>query len=190
MQGGASKGKDLKRMRTKGRPSWYVVVMISLITLIVTGCASPQNRLSQALDLEKQGRYEEAEAIWAPMAEKGDIEAQKRLAILYDSEEASGQKLRNPMREVYWLDMVVRNPQPINGSWKSIFLRTLGDRYRYGRGIAKDHRKACFYYQQSVDSGGLYVTRMLVEQCAKNGMSDQKDMPSPAYLSYPPAQLP
>ena len=105
MESGWTASKNLSETKKARRPSWCVVAMIGIVALALTACASDVSPHK----LVKEGRYEEAEAIWASRAEKGDFTSQQQLYLMYTLHKPKD-PLTNEERKTYWLLKMVKNP--------------------------------------------------------------------------------
>lgn len=186
MRADTNREKDLSGIPKEGRPSWYVVTVISMIALALTACTSPVKLRSKAYDLANEGRYSEAVAILEPMAENGDFKAQTQIVYLYRM------NISDPTKEVYWLLKLVQNPE-FKANQDFLSLVRLAERYRDGKGVAKDFMQACNYYKQSMEiresgySRGIKI-RDIVDKCTSAGMFSQTSLIPTQSSPFPSAQ--
>ncbi len=117
---------------------WIIILL--LILFVLTGCFGP---LHEGVRAYKSGDYTRAHALWKPLAEQGDIQAQYNLGQLY----AKGLGVpKNYTEAAKWYRMAAEQGD-------THAQMTLSGMYSKGLGVAKDDLKSIEWHARAVEEG-------------------------------------
>ena len=143
-------------MQDKGRFSNMLsgLVLLALGGMTTVTIADSGSAFMKGWQAYQAGRFQDAVAIWAPLARHGDANAQLNLGLLYDS----GQGVpRDLVLAVSWYRKSAESghaPAQYN----------LGQMYSEGRGVEQSHSDAVYWLQLAADQGLNDAREWLAEQ--------------------------
>lgn len=116
---------------------------IGLVLALLVALPATAQDFQKGFDAAKRGDFAVALKEWQPLAEKGNIDAQYNLAVMY----ANGQGVPKDYSEARnWL----RKPIKQGHSGAQFFL---GLMYANGQGLQKDHAEAVKWYRKAASQG-------------------------------------
>ena len=120
-----------------------ILLGLSLLGLGAITHADTDTTLGEGWQAYLEGHYQEAAAIWSPLASRGNPEAQANLGLLYDSGMGV---LLDPARAVSWYRKSAE--QGLAAAQYN-----LGQMYLTGRGVKRSHPDAMHWVQLAADQG-------------------------------------
>jgi TPR repeat protein len=103
---------------------------------------STKTLLQRAYDLNDQGRYAEAFAIYQQVAEQGHAKAQFNLGVMYDR----GQHVAQNYAEAVSWYLKAAEQDNANAQYN------LALKYQAGQGVIKDETKAAYWYRKAAET--------------------------------------
>jgi len=121
-------------------PGYQWIIILLLILFFLTGCVGP---LDEGVRAYESGDYTRAHALWKPLAEQGDSQAQYNLGQLY----AKGLGVpKNYAEAAKWYRMAAEQGD-------THAQMTLSHMYSKGLGVAKDDLKSIEWHARAVEEG-------------------------------------
>ena len=142
------------------------IVHSQLVTLLLIWLAACSGDDNSPLAAFEKGDYEKAHRLWAPLAERGDTEAQNYLGIMYYLGLGPD---RDYGKALHWYKKAAAAGHPDAQ-------RNYGDMINFGRGIKKDNYQAYKWYFAASRQGNEGALRQIKAIAASGNLSPNQQM--------------
>jgi TPR repeat protein len=143
--------------------NWKWISTIAVGIVLFVAQAANAGQLEDGTAAHARGDFAGAVALWRPLANQGNAQAQFFMGTMYENGKGVAQDYKEAMK---WYRLAA----DYKGYEAPLY--ALGSMYRNGRGVAQDYVHAYMWYSIAASSGG-YVGTSLRDGLAKNMSPEQ-----------------